>query len=62
MTGKTFPFTRTDEEWRQVLTPEQYQVMRAHGAELPAAAPSSSKNAPARFPAPAAGSLCSHPK
>jgi peptide-methionine (R)-S-oxide reductase len=35
MAGKTFPFTRSEEEWRQVLTPEQYQVMRAHGTEAP---------------------------
>ncbi|MER0239613.1 peptide-methionine (R)-S-oxide reductase MsrB [Fulvimarina sp. MAC8] len=30
-----FPVTRTDEEWRQLLTPEQYQVMRRHGTERP---------------------------
>lgn len=32
---KTFPVTRTEKEWRQKLTPEQYQVMRAHGTEAP---------------------------
>ncbi|EAU40583.1 transcriptional regulator, putative [Fulvimarina pelagi HTCC2506] len=30
-----FPITRTDEEWREMLTPEQYQVMRRHGTERP---------------------------
>ncbi len=35
MDAKTFPFTRTDEEWRQVLTPEQYAVMREHATERP---------------------------
>jgi peptide-methionine (R)-S-oxide reductase len=35
MPGKSFPFTHTDAEWRQMLTPEQYQVMRAHGTEAP---------------------------
>ena len=30
-----FPFTRTDDEWRRLLTPEQYRIMRAHGTEAP---------------------------
>ena len=29
----TFEVTRTDEEWRRLLTPEQYQVLRKHGTE-----------------------------
>jgi peptide-methionine (R)-S-oxide reductase len=32
---KTFPVTRTDAEWRNLLSPEQYQVMRSHGTEMP---------------------------
>ena len=35
MDTKAFPVTRTDEEWRRLLTPEQYQVMRRHGTERP---------------------------
>ena len=27
--------TKTDEEWRRQLTPEQYEVMRRHGTERP---------------------------
>ena len=27
--------TRTDAEWRQLLTPEQYHIMRGHGTERP---------------------------
>ncbi|HWF94386.1 MAG TPA: peptide-methionine (R)-S-oxide reductase, partial [Xanthobacteraceae bacterium] len=35
MESKTFAFARTDEEWRRLLTPEQYRVMRGHGTEAP---------------------------
>jgi peptide-methionine (R)-S-oxide reductase len=34
-TGETFEVTKTDEEWRKQLTPEQYQVLRGHGTERP---------------------------
>ena len=33
--SKTFPVTRTEAEWRRLLTPEQYEVMREHGTEAP---------------------------
>ena len=32
---ETFPVARSDAEWRSILTPEQYSVMRAHGTEAP---------------------------
>jgi peptide-methionine (R)-S-oxide reductase len=34
-TTRTFPVTRSDAEWRQLLTPEQYDIMRRHGTERP---------------------------
>jgi peptide-methionine (R)-S-oxide reductase len=35
MDAKVFPITRSDAEWRRILTPEQYDVMRGHGTEAP---------------------------
>jgi len=34
-TDETFEVTKTEEEWRKQLTPEQYHVMREHGTERP---------------------------
>lgn len=35
MDQRTFPVSRSDAEWREMLTPEQYAVMRGHGTERP---------------------------
>jgi peptide-methionine (R)-S-oxide reductase len=35
MDTKTYPVTRTEAEWRKLLTPEQYMIMRQHGTERP---------------------------
>lgn len=35
MSKEQFPVTKTDEEWRRLLTPEQYAVLRGHGTESP---------------------------
>src|SRR3954464_11425997 len=28
-----FPVQKTDDEWRKILTPEQYQILRQHATE-----------------------------
>jgi len=35
MDTKQYPVTRTEAEWRKLLTPEQYEIMREHGTEAP---------------------------
>ncbi len=35
MVDKQYAVTHTDEEWRRLLTPEQYQVLRHHATERP---------------------------
>jgi peptide-methionine (R)-S-oxide reductase len=33
--SKQYEVTHSDEEWRRLLTPEQYDVLRRHGTERP---------------------------
>ncbi len=33
MASETFPVTKTDAEWREILTPEEYMVLRQHATE-----------------------------
>ena len=35
MKTKEFPITKTDAEWREILTPEQFMVLRQHATERP---------------------------
>ena len=39
MDHEDFEVARTEQEWRQTLTPEQFQVLREHGTEPPGASP-----------------------
>ena len=36
---QAYPVTRSDAEWRRMLTPEQYTVMRGHGTERACTSP-----------------------
>ncbi len=38
-TGETFKVQRTDEDWRQALDPQQFQVLRKHGTERAGTSP-----------------------
>jgi len=35
MKPERFPVEKSDDEWRRMLTPEQYAVLRGHGTERP---------------------------
>lgn len=39
MAAETFAVTHTDAEWRKLLTPDQYQVLRQSGTEAPFTSP-----------------------
>ncbi|MGB4101495.1 MAG: peptide-methionine (R)-S-oxide reductase MsrB [Alphaproteobacteria bacterium] len=43
---ESFTVTHTDAEWRQMLTPEQYNVLRAHGTERAGSSPLDSEKRP----------------
>ena len=32
---KEYPVSHTEAEWRKLLSPEQYAIMREHGTEAP---------------------------
>ena len=46
---------KTDEEWKQILTPEQYKVMREKGTEMPFTSPLNEKKDEGTFECAACG-------
>ena len=49
MGEKQFPVTHTDEEWRRLLTPEQYQILRKHATERPGSCALNHEKRPGTF-------------
>ena len=37
--GARFPFQRTDDEWRRLLPPDRYRILRSHNTERPFSSP-----------------------
>jgi len=52
---KIYPVTHSDAEWRSLLTPEQYRVMRAHGTEAPGSCALLQEKRPGKFSCMACG-------
>ncbi len=48
-TGTEFAVTHTEAEWRKILTPEQYDVLRGHGTERPGSCALNHEKRPGRF-------------
>ncbi len=47
--GHMYQVTKTDEEWRRILTPEQYRVLRQDGTERPFANEYDANKAPGDY-------------
>jgi peptide-methionine (R)-S-oxide reductase len=47
--GETFEVVRSDAEWRAMLTPEQYVVLRQEGTERPYTSPLNDEHRPGTF-------------
>ena len=54
-TSADFPVTKTDAEWRNELTPEQYEVLRHHGTEMRGTSPLNKEKRPGTFRCAACG-------
>ncbi len=49
MADKVYPVSHTDAEWRQILTPDQYAVLRRHATEAPGTCALLVEKRPGRF-------------
>jgi peptide-methionine (R)-S-oxide reductase len=47
--AESFAMTLSEEEWRQKLTPEQFQVLRKHGTERAGTSPLNQEKRPGTF-------------
>jgi peptide-methionine (R)-S-oxide reductase len=48
-TEETFAVQHTDDEWKQILSPQQFQVLRKHGTERAGTSPLNSEKRPGTF-------------
>jgi len=55
--AESFPVEKTDAEWRAVLSPEAFRVLRQHGTERPGTSPLNAEKRPGVF----ACAACGHP-
>ena len=47
--AQTFEVSRSEQEWREALTPAQFQVLRKHGTERAGSSPLNAEHRPGRF-------------
>jgi peptide-methionine (R)-S-oxide reductase len=47
--SETFEVTKSDEEWKRLLTPERYNVLRKHGTEAAGSSPLNREHRPGTF-------------
>ena len=57
MSNEKFPVTKTAEEWRTELTPEQFRVLRKHGTERAGTSPLNVEKRDGQFVCAACGAL-----